>query len=240
MKRLVAGSVVATAIGASVAQAVARGRQERAAAAFYRPTGTPQRVVVDGREFWLPMIIHRMDGFGSLHPASMAAARELLPSDALEPVRLPDGRAAVMVTAFRYYELTDSGPARTESAEPPYAEVAVTILATVGGRAPLLSLALMGAQLTPMAGYVPHMAVTHRLARDGGRDVWGVPKFVADVDFVDDVTLREVRLAEGERHILTLTVRPTGRLRLSTQPSVMYTVLDGRLIETRMPSVIQS
>lgn len=239
MKRWVAGSIAGVAIGASLAQSMARRAQARAIAAFYHSGGPPQHVVVDGRDLWLPIVIHRMDGFGSLHAASMAAARELLPSDALRPVSLPGDRAAVLITAFRYYEMTDSRPAPIEPAEPPYAEVTMTILATRGGRAPLLSLALMGTGLMPTAGYVPHMAVTHRLARDGGRELWGVPKFIADVDFIDDVARREVRLAEGEQHILTLSVRPAGRLRTSTQPSVMYTVLDRSLVETRMPGIFE-
>jgi hypothetical protein len=239
MKRWVAGSIAGAAIGASLLQSMARRAQVRSIAAFYRSGGPPQRVVVDGRELWLPIVIHRMDGFGSLHAASLAAARELLPSDALRPVRLPGDRAMVLITAFRYYEMTDSRPAPVEPAEPPYAEVTITILATRGGRSPLLSLALMGTGLMPTAGYVPHMAVTHRLARDGGRELWGVPKFIADIDFIDDVARREVRLAEGEQHILTLSVRPAGRLRTSTQPSVMYTVLDGSLVETRMPGIFE-
>jgi hypothetical protein len=60
------------------------------------------------------------------------------------------------------------------------------------------------------------------------------------MDFADDVERREVRLADGDRHILTLTVRAAGRLQISTRPSLMYTVLDGRLIEIRMPTVIES
>jgi hypothetical protein len=219
---------------------MARRARERAIGAFYESGGPPQHVTVDGREFWLPMVIHRMDGFTSLHAASMRAARELLPSDSLHPVSLPDGRAAVMISAFRYWEITDSRPQPTEPAEAPYAEVAVTILATLEPRPPLVSLGLMAAGLAPMAGYVPHMAVTHRLARDGGRQLWGVPKFIADADFYEDLATREVRLSEGDRHILTLSVRPGGRTGLSTQPSVLYSVRDDELVEIKMPAVIES
>ena len=240
MNRWIQTTVAGVVVGTSVGRAVARRAQERAIRAFYESGGPPQAVSVDGHEFWLPMVIHRMDGFSSLHGASMAAARELLPSDALHPVSLPDGRAAVMISAFRYWEITDSRPEPTEPAEAPYAEVAATILATLEPRPPLVSLGLMAAGLAPLAGYVPHMAVTHRLARDGGRQLWGVPKFIADADFYEDLSTREVTLSEGDRPILTLSVRPAGRARLNTQPSVLYCVRGDDLVEIRMPAVIES
>lgn len=239
MNRWINGSIAAVAM-VGVARGATRRRQQHAIAAFYGSDQVPDRVTVDDREFWLPMTIHRMDGFASLHRASMAAARQLLPSDALHPVSLPGGDAVVMISAFRYWEITDDRPSPTEPAEPPYAEVAATILATLQPRPPLLSLAMMGMGLAPTSGYVPHMAVTHRLARDGGRELWGIQKFIADVDFFDDVATREVRLSEADRHILTLTIRAAGRMRGRTQPSVLYSVLDGNLLEIRMPSVIES
>ena len=240
MNRWIPTSVAGVMVGTSLGRAIARRAQERAVSAFYQSGGSPRRVSVDGRDFWLPMIIHRMDGFSSIHGASMRAARELLPSDALHPVSLPDGRAAVVITAFRYWEMTDSRPEPTEAAEPPYAEVAATILATLERRPPLVYLGLMAAGLVPMAGYVPHMAVTHRLARDGGRDIWGVPKFIADADFFEDASTREVRLGDGDRHIFTMRIRASGRFRLTTQPSVLYSVLDDKLIEIRMPTIVES
>jgi hypothetical protein len=72
--------------------------------------------------------------------------------------------------------------------------------------------------------------VTTRQARDAGLVV-GEPKFLADIDFEDDLIERRVRVTEGGHEILTLSVRPEGRVRIDRQPTRAYSVHHGLLLE---------
>jgi hypothetical protein len=152
--------------------------------------------------------------------------RALLPSRELHPVTLPDGRATVAVIAFNYHE-TSIGP---------YGEVGIAIPCTHGRSAPpLLPLALEG-RFPGWGGFVLHLPVTSRVARDGGRVIYGYAKFVADMDFQKRPAYQRVRLAEEEAHILTLTVQQRGLPIKDNRPLITYSVREGELLKTTVPS----
>ncbi|MFC2023673.1 acetoacetate decarboxylase family protein [Chloroflexota bacterium] len=174
----------------------------------------------------LPVMYYRDDSFLAIFGASFDPARALLPSDDLYPVTLPDGRAMVAVLAFNYHR-TSIGP---------YGEVAIAILCTHGRQAPpLLPLALEG-RFPGWGAFILHLPVTSLLARDGGRVIYGFAKFVADMDFEQRPAYQRVRLSEGESHILTLTVQQSGLPIKDNRPLITYSVLDGELLRTTVPS----
>jgi hypothetical protein len=72
--------------------------------------------------------------------------------------------------------------------------------------------------------------VTTREARDAGL-VSGEPKFVADIEFEDDLVERRVRVEEDGREILALSVRPDGPVRIDRRPTRAYSVHHGLLLE---------
>lgn len=84
------------------------------------------------------------------------------------------------------------------------------------------------------------MPVTSRQARDGGRQLFGFPKILADMDFTEGSGIRQVRLSEADQEILTLTVRPAGRVTLDRKPFTSYTALEGQLLKTRVEGVSPS
>jgi hypothetical protein len=187
----------------------------------------------DGTTAYLPAAYLRNEGVVGIFPASLDAVRAILPSEDLHPVRLGRGRAAVAVSAFlylRWFYRTDRG-ARIVRAEP-YGEVIVSPLCTHGGAAPPM-LSLFDVPLPRrwrLAMFVQHMPVTSREALTAGRMVANFPKFVGDMEFVEDAEGTTVRLAEGEREILELRVQRRGRPRLLNDPSPYFTVRDGRLL----------
>ena len=191
-----------------------------------------RKVVVGDRTYWLPIYFHDNDVFGSVHLASYEAVAATLPSEAIRPVRWIDGRAIVTVLALRYNAVTWSGPDGTSGHGIPYGEVSIAAVVAVGSPPRLLP--LLGNRA---GGFVLYMPVTRRQARDGGRQLSGFPKFLADMDFTEGSGIRQVRLSEAGQEILTLTVHPVGRVRLDRKPFTSYTALDGQLLETRVQGV---
>ena len=169
----------------------------------------------------LPIRYWRTDCFMGLFPADYGAVRELLPSSRLHPVRLPGGRALVAVVAYNYLE-TGVGP---------YGEIGISPLCTLDRAAPPL-LALVQGYRHGFSGFVAHLPVTSRIAREAGRRVWGYPKFVADMDFDLRPERQQVTLAERGSEILRLEVRRSGHVALERAPLTTFTVRDGRLVRT--------
>jgi hypothetical protein len=174
----------------------------------------------------LPAMYYRDDSFMAVFGADCEAVRALLPSSELYPVTLPGGRAMVAVMAFNYLE-TSLGP---------YGEVGIGLLCTYGRQSPPLLPLLLESRYPGWGGFVLHLPVTSLLARDGGRAGFGYAKFMADMDFEKHPAHQRVRLAEGDTHILTLTVQQRGLLIKDNRPLITYSVRHGELLKTTVPT----
>jgi hypothetical protein len=190
----------------------------------------PQPGPVGSRCFCLPIQYHDDEFMATLHTASYDAVAEALPSELIRPARWIDGRALLSVAAFRYRTTTCAAPDGATFVMAPYAEVSVGAVVTVGPAPRLLPVLSSRVQV-----FVLHLPVTTLEARDVGILLWGFPKFVADLDFVEHPDLRQVTVAENGRHVLTLAVRPGGPALADDQPHVVYTSLGGRLLRTVVP-----
>lgn len=150
-----------------------------------------------GESSRMPIFYYEGRSMTALFPARLKALRAALPDPRFVPARLAPRVGVVGVTAFEYRD-TDIGP---------YNELAISIvlnepplLWNAPGRA--LARALRRRQFH---AYVHHLPVTTEVARTGGIDFYGYPKFVAAIDFADEGERLACRLAEGAAHILTLT-----------------------------------
>lgn len=205
---------------------------------FYSWTGARPVAEVMGRRLQSPAFYHRVDSFQSVHLADHDAVAAVLPSDELHPVRWFDGRTAVLVWALRYHEITavdvtDDGPGRTVRLTP-YGEVGVSALVT--RRPARKGLPLLRPLLSGMGGFVLHLPVTTLEADEVGRAIFGFPKFVADMDFVEDPTNRRVTVSEAGREVLRLDVRPKGPVVPDHRTVVAYSVREHQLVETTIRS----
>lgn len=230
-RMLVAGGAVAAGT-----LAARRLTDRRRAAAVQRELDEPgPEVQLRGARFRLPVAYHRSDGFEAILGADLGRIRDTLPTDALHPVRLSGDRAAVLVGAYRYHDVTMRTAGGETVAIPPYGEVLIGALVTTRPAPPILP--LLAPARFGTGGFVMALPVTTRVACDGGRAWWGLPKFVADMDFLDDEAERTLLLEEGDRRVLSLTVRPGGRLATDLTPTRVYGVLDGTLLEVAMPGI---
>lgn len=188
-------------------------------------------------QFRLPAHWHRTDGFATYWLADLDAVRALLPSPLLHPVRAGRGHGVVGISAFRHFESTARAPDGTTIVLPVYGEAGVFVAVTRQPMPPLVPFLLQRLLDAPIGGgYVLHLPVTARFHRDGGRKLWGLPKFTADMEFGDQGPSRSLHLSEGGRTIFDLRVEASGDARLSRAPNLLYSVLDSRLLEIRLES----
>ncbi|MGY1605707.1 MULTISPECIES: acetoacetate decarboxylase family protein [unclassified Geodermatophilus] len=180
----------------------------------------------------LPLAYHDTAVACSYHLASAEAVAAALPRRGgrplLRPIPLPGGRTLVAVHAYRYRTVTWTDADGGTHTVAPYGEVGVTAGVLAGPAARRRTRPAIG-------GFVLQLPVTSREARDLGREEWGLPKWLADMDFLDAADRQVVRLSEGGTEVLTHTVRTWGPALRGTGTRRLWSVRDGWLHETTIP-----
>lgn len=201
--------------------------QQAAGSGFFEWSG-PSRTGVDvgGAEIELPIRYYRTDVFLGIFRADLDAARAILPSSRLHPVRVTAKSAAVGIVAFNYIE-TGVGP---------YGEIGVVVLCTLDRPAPAVLPLLAESRWPGFGAFVAHLPVTTRIALQAGRTIWGYPKFVADMAFDLSPERQSVELREGGRDVLSLTVRRGGIAMRDRRPLVTFTAHGDDLVRTVIPT----
>jgi hypothetical protein len=116
-----------------------------------------------------------------------------IPHPDMHPVELVPGRCLVVFTAFEYRK-SDIGP---------YNEFSIAIMINWGGKV-IPGLTMLKQMMSGnLAGYVMHLPVTSEISRHGGVVVYGLPKFMADIDFKNNGQFIECKLSERKKRILS-------------------------------------
>jgi hypothetical protein len=129
--------------------------------------------LVDGIPFKLPVYCANTPVFTAVFPIHAERAAELLPGNEIHPLRLWNGKGALVVTVVNYLD-TSIGK---------YIEYSIAIACTHGERPapPLLPALLMNAFGTGQ--YVFDLPVSTEISVKGGKGIWGMPKHQANLDF---------------------------------------------------------
>ena len=134
-----------------------------------------------GRYALVDHIPYRMPISAKDSPALMAGfscdwekADALLPGNEVHALRLPNGRAALLITVINYLE-TSIGK---------YIEYSIAIACTRGKKpAPrMLNISLMKVYGTGQ--FILDLPVSSEISVKGGKGIWGMPKHQANLDFV--------------------------------------------------------
>jgi hypothetical protein len=177
----------------------------------------------------LPMTYDRVEEMIGYFAADLEPVRALLPTDSLHPIRLPRERTIVAIAAGRYLEGTAP---RTDPRLLPYGEVLIAAVVTPRPAPPILPLAAPSLPAWGAGGaFCLHNPISHRAARDAARD-FGLPAFVADLEFEDGLTWDRVSVSDEAGLILRLTVNATGPARPRAERMVMYAAHDGVLLRS--------
>ncbi|MBI5478451.1 MAG: acetoacetate decarboxylase family protein [Deltaproteobacteria bacterium] len=170
-----------------------------------------------GRKAKLPVFYYDNTAFTAIFAARVGRLRRLLPHPDLRPIELYPGTGLLAFTCFEYRR-TDIDP---------YNELSIAVLATLRSRTlPGLSLLAQVARRCFHA-YVWQLPVTTEIARVGGVDLYGYPKFIAGIDFERPAGGIACHLSLEGKPILSLRgpALPTGRGKLTRY--VTYSIKDG-------------
>lgn len=165
----------------------------------------------------LPVFYYDNTSMTAVFTASTRKVRELLPDPQMHPLEFLPGRCVVTFSAFEYRD-TDIDP---------YNEFSIAFLMSYGRRTLPTAALLRGMVNRCFEAYVWKLPVTTEIARWGGVELYGYPKFLADIDFARTPDSLACTLAEGGRTVLTLTgqalkTAPAKRLRYRA-----YSLKDG-------------
>jgi hypothetical protein len=155
----------------------------------------------------IPIFYRENTSMSAIYTASTAKLRRLLPFDDLHPVEMTPGRCLIAFSAFEYRQ-TDIGP---------YNEFSIAALVTFAKKSiPGITL-LSQLVKNSFEAYILYLPVTSEIARKGGVELGGYPKFIADITFGKRNTLLTCDLSENGERILTLSGRqlPTAKGRLT-------------------------
>jgi hypothetical protein len=179
--------------------------------------------VVQGRTVTLPVEVRDATSMSAMFLVRAPAVRRLIPDSRLHVPELFPGRTLCIVAAIEYRD-NDLGQ---------YNEVSVAFFVTHAGRRPLPFLGLLaGFRRGTLGAYIHRLPVTTSFSRDAGRDIWGFPKFVADIAFRDEGHRRICTLTAGGTHVLTFTAARGGRRRMPPMPQDAWAWRDGVLRRT--------
>lgn len=142
----------------------------------------------------LPVFYYDNTAMTAIYTASTDKVRSLLPRHDMHPVEVWKGRSLVAFTAFEYRR-TDIDPYNEFSISFPIAFRKMSI--------PVLSVLSMAARRY-FTAYVWQLPVTTERARIGGVDMYGYPKFLADITFRQEDGMLACDLSEGGQNILIL------------------------------------
>jgi hypothetical protein len=142
----------------------------------------------------LPVFYYDNTSMTAVFTAATRKVKALLPDSKMRPLELLPGRCAVAFSAFEYRD-TDIDP---------YNEFSIAFLISYD-RHTLPGLGLLrGLMNRCFEAYVWQLPVTTEIARWGGVELYGYPKFTADIDFTRTSNQLTCRLALSGQHILTL------------------------------------
>ncbi len=152
---------------------------------------------------------------------SASRAVEALLPEQLAAVRLTPSRSAVLILSVEYQRIGDG---EIE----PYNEVGIMIPAVPEST---LTLPVVSGLSRVVGGYVWQLPVTTEPASVLGREIWGYPKSVADIEVSTTDGVTHTRLAVDGEPVLSLAVErpPTSSMTLST---ASYTMRDGERCRT--------
>lgn len=187
-------------------------------------------VEVAGRSVALPCLVRDASAATVTFVADAQALRERLPHPRLDVVEPIPGRAVVTISAVHYRD-NDLGS---------YDEVSIaTVVRLIDDPTPPPRWSsLIGAYRGGVGTCILRLPVDDEFSCLAGRQVWGFPKTVEDLDVTthDGPTVAVWRA--GGQDVLRMAVRSSGRLTLPSTEQITYSVLDGRLM--RVPFVLDA
>ena len=163
-----------------------------------------------------------------MYTAPTLKLKELLPTSRLVPAEIYPGKGLLGFMAGNYRD-TSIGP---------YREFIIMVPARYHPRfnPPLLPVLRMSASLS-FESFIWQLPLTSEAGLHAGIDIWGFPKFIADIDFSEDSTWVKCSLAEKGENILTLEVKKNPARMKTYFDNAFFSVKDRELLRTQVNGI---
>ena len=182
--------------------------------------------LVDGIAFDLPVNSHDSPALMAGFTCDYEATRALLPGEELLPLRLPGGRALLLVTVI-HYRTTDIGA---------YVEYSIAFACLHRRAGAPWAATLLRERTSAVGQYVWDLPVSSLVSVKGGKGIWGMPKHQANLDFrVDDEEMSSQYDLDGQL-CMRITVRRPGGLKIPLRNlgAANYCQYRGMLMKSRI------
>jgi hypothetical protein len=168
-------------------------------------------IVVSGRTFRLPFLYYDFSRITATFPAPIPEIQKVLPSEKLTPVEIQKNTTLVTFVAYEYRKMEGINP---------YNEFGVTI-------------PTIHKEKNLPGSYVTHLPVTTEQARWGGVEIYGFPKFLADISFEEKENVCKSQVRLDDKDIISLEVRKM-ETHLESSEIYTYTILDDKIVRTHV------
>ncbi|CAI9417864.1 hypothetical protein HIDPHFAB_03125 [Nocardioides sp. T2.26MG-1] len=191
----------------------------------------------EGTRFLLPFHWPDLDAYMAVFRASMQAARQMLPSDGLVPVRWLDGSALVVVEAARanlFAARLEGGEVR-QAAPFGMVHAALLVARSDPGPAPMAFSRRRSARHR-LGALQLAFPITSPIGAAVGKVAFGEAKFVADMSFVEGTSERSVTVTEDGELVLRLAVMPRGPVTRYSADVWLYMAPGDELLSMAAPA----
>lgn len=180
-------------------------------------------VDITGGSVEVPILYKDIFAIAANFMAPVLPLKNLLPTSKLVPIEVLPGKGLLSFLAFDYRE-TSIGP---------YREFAIAIPVRYKPRlnVPLFPALRMAASLS-FEAYVWQLPLDSEIGLNAGIEIWGFPKFLAEIEFSEAEKSIMCSLSEKGEHILTLEVGLSNPKMKSYFDFKTYTIKDDQLLLT--------
>lgn len=184
-------------------------------------TSAPESYVIQGQVVRFPVVVRDASSVFASFTVPSADVRKLLPAG-LQPAELLPGRTLCSIAGIEYRD-NDLGR---------YNEVAIAFIVREGRAAALPLLDFIRGRV---GAYIHRLPVTEAFTCDAGSTIWGFPKTIETISISEEGGRRICKLMMGGAHVLTLSVKSTGRWRFPESAVTAFSYRTGVL--RRIPFV---
>jgi hypothetical protein len=185
-------------------------------------------VEISGGTCDVPILYRNVFAMVGVFTAPTLKLKELLPTSKLVPVEVYPGKGLLGFMAADYRD-TSIGP---------YKEFIIMVPARYHPRfnPPLFPVLRMSASLS-FEVFIWQLPLTSEVGLHAGIDIWGFPKFIADIDFSEGDNTVSCTLAEEGKHILTLEVKKNAARMKTYFDYTIFSVKDRELLRTHVNGI---
>ncbi|MBI5844103.1 MAG: acetoacetate decarboxylase family protein [Deltaproteobacteria bacterium] len=181
--------------------------------------GIHQKVIED-YQARLPIFYFDNTSLTAIFSASTRKVRSRLPFDTLHPVELYPGRCLVAISAFQYRE-SDIGP---------YNEFSLAALVSQPKKGLPLITAVGQLLRNEAQAYILSLPVDSEIARRGGVEMSGYPKFLAEFKWTEDAGYLCCEVNVNGRSLVKMRGRKLSTSKGRITRTILYTKFEDRLL----------